>query len=211
MNSKVATGYSPLAISNQYGQSLLEVIIAMTVGILVVVALVFATIFSLRNAAFAKNSAQATKLAQEGIERVRLGRDRDSSISILGSSVTSWNGNSVTWCSGSITIKSDSIWCYPIRVSGGCDNPSTDGKCYFNIDPSGVLTPTAFAFVSTSTVPFPTLTESVSSGNQVFKRMILLSDDASSYQNQKTATVIVRWTDFAGSHESRLTTILRKL
>ncbi len=181
----------------QNGQSLLEVIIAMAVGILVVSALVFATIFSLRNAAFAKNSAQATKLAQEGIERVRSGRDRNSSVTIGGVSVDSWSGT-------------QPVWDYQIHASAGCDDSSTGGKCYFNVNSSGALTNIGFAFAPTAAVPLPSLTESVPLSNQVFRRMILLSDDGT-YRTQKTVTVIVQWTDATGPHESKLTTILRRI
>lgn len=184
-------------MAKQSGQSILEVVVAVTVSILIVAALVFATLFSLRDANFAKNSAQATKLAQEGIEMVRSGRDRNSSISISGvSTVNSWSNTG------------GSVWTYQIRVAGGCDNPSTNGKCYFRIGSNGSLTNTAAGFAATS---FPSsLAESVSSASQVFQRIATLSDDAS-YQVQKTVTVIVRWEDATGAHESRLVTILRKL
>lgn len=179
------------------GQSLIEVIIASVVGIMVVTALTFATIFSLRNANFAKTSAQATKLAQEGIERVRTGRDQNQTISgFEGSGVSSWNGNAT----------GGPIWSY--SISGGCDNPPA--KCYFNVSSNGLLSNIAFAFTPSPSVPFPSLVESVPSSNQVFRRFVLLSDDPSA-PNQKTITVVVTWTDTTGPHESRLTTILRNL
>ncbi len=62
---------------NNKGQTLIEMIVVISVGVLVVGGLVFATINSLRNANFAKNQAQVTKLAQEGIERVRSIRDQN--------------------------------------------------------------------------------------------------------------------------------------
>ncbi len=183
------------------GDSLIEVIIAATVGILVVTALTFATIFSLRNANFAKSSAQATKLAQDGIEIVRGGRDRNACIVNLNGSVNSWNdGNSA--CSGS-----GSIWAYRITgTSENCENTTSGSKCYFTVSPTGVLT---HIYSSTS---FPTsFYEGIpSSVNPLFKRVVLLSDDAH-YASQKKVTVIVRWSDATGDHESKLTTILRKL
>jgi hypothetical protein len=174
------------------GQTLVEVIVASTVGILVVVALTFATLFSLRNANFSKNSTQATKLAQEGLERVRMGRDRNSSISIPGTSVNSWNG-------------SGQIWNYQIRASSGCDNPSTSGKCYFSVDSSGNLTNIGYG----ATVFPASFAEGVPWYKPVFKRVVFLSDDAS-YTTQKTVTVIVKWMDFDGEHESKMVTILSK-
>lgn len=187
---------------SEKGQSLIEVIVTAAVGILVVSALVFATIFSLRNANFAKNSAQATKLAQEGIERVRTGRDRNSSIIISGvDTVDSWSSTGKP------------IWGYQIKTSGGCENITVvDSKCYFNVGSDGSLSNTAsgFAYVSTTSAPLPSDAESITSAGREFHRIVILSDDGS-YQNQKMVTVLVTWTDFTGSHESRLTTILRKI
>lgn len=187
---------------NEKGQSLIEVIVATTVGILVVTALTFAVIFSLRNAHFAKNSAQATKLAQEGIERVRTGRDRNSLITDLVN-VDSWNG-------------AQPIWDYQISGNGRCEDTAISGsRCYFNVDSNGMLTQLLAGFASTT---FPSSAESITYANQEFKRTVILTDDLNhdgtandDYQNQKEVTVIVAWTDFAGVHESKLTTILRKL
>lgn len=195
--------------NRQNGQSLVEVIIASTVGILVVVALTFATIFSLRNASFSKNSAQATKLAQEGIERVRKGRDRNRSISISGKPVVSWDGTTGI-CTSHPEVKADSIWCYQIKAVTECENPTLTGsKCYFSISPNGNLTPIGFAFTPNQSNPIPSLAEGTPSPSPVFRRAVILSDDAK-YYTQKTVTVIVTWTDVTGFHESRLVTILRK-
>lgn len=190
----------------QTGQSLTEVIVASVVSILVVAALTYATIFSLRNASFAKNSAQATKLAQEALERVRSARDRSSAITIQGvSTVDSWSNDKP-------------IWNY--HISGNCDMPDLlpePGYCYFKINSAtGALTNIG-TFGQTT---FPeALAEGIPSSKPVFYRVVLLSDDLNhdkifsndDYQNQKEVTVIVRWKDFAGDHESKLTTILRKL
>lgn len=190
-------------MGNERGQSLAEVIIAATVGILVVSALTFATIFSLRNANAAKTAAQATKLAQEGIEIVRLGRDRNSPITgtFAGDNVTSWNGDS---------NGVGSLWSYQINGNCGRTNPLT--YCYFRIDNSGTL---GYLGEASS---IPALADPIGQ----FQRVVLLSDESTpvtlpggsivpSYQVQKKITVIVIWADFAGFHESKLVTILRKL
>ena len=183
------------------GQTLLELVVVVAVIIVVVGALVFATIASLRNASFAKNQTQATKLAQEALERVRTGRDRNQCINNLDASVKSWNGNS----SNSTCAGSGSLWGY--QISGNCDRPdlTPPGVCYFNVDSTGQLNNIGFAQTS-----FPSLSEGIPTDNQLFRRVILLSDDTD-YQNQKKVTAVVRWIDFAGTHESRLTTILRKI
>lgn len=178
----------------QKGQSLIEVIIAITVGVFVVMSLVFATIFSLRNANFSKASAQATKLAQEGIERVRSGRDRNLAISSgegLGS-VNSWDGD---------VTGAGALWAY--QIEGSCGSsvvPVT--YCYLNVSPQGIL---SYLAVDSK---IPEGAEEIPGTN--FKRVVILSDEPLTYYLQKTVTSIVSWKDFAGEHESKLTTILRR-
>lgn len=182
------------------GSSLIEVIISATVGVLVVTALTFATIFSIRNANFAKNSAQATKFAQEGLEWVRSGRDKNECIINLDSSVQSWNGGN-SLCAGG------SIWDFQIKgaVPGKCENTTIENhRCYFIVNSAGQMNHTG------SWNTFPSVYQGVPAGHpNPFKRVVTLSDDAN-YTEQKTATVIVQWTDFSGDHESRLSTILRR-
>lgn len=184
-------------MNKESGQSLVEVIIAITVGIFVVMSLVFATIFSLRNANFSKTSAQATKLAQEGIERVKYGRDRNLTINSNGGlgSVNSWDGDA----SGV-----GSIWDY--LIEGNCGSSTSPVTyCYLNVSSQGELT------YLTVDSKIPSLAEQIPPDNPAFKRVIILSDDSATYNLQKTVTSIVQWRDFAGEHESKLTTILRKL
>lgn len=179
---------------NNKGQTLMELIVVISVSIIVIGGLVFAIISSLRNAQFSKNQSQATKLAQEGIERVRTGRDRDRPISVFGvDTVSSWNGT-------------EPIWDYQISISGGCEDSNLSGKCYFNVDSTGQLDGVGFASTS-----FPSGAEGIPSDSPIFRRVVTLSDNSTTYGSQKTVTVIVRWTDFSGAHESRLTTILRKI
>ena len=59
------------------GQTLIEFIVVISVALIVLSALTFAIISVIRNAQFAQSSAQATKLAQEGLERVKVIRERD--------------------------------------------------------------------------------------------------------------------------------------
>ncbi len=161
-------------LSNQKGQTLLELIVVSAVSIIIIGALVFATISSLRNAQFSKNQAQATKLAQQGIETVRSLRDRNG--------LVSYNTGS------SFTSQFSDLW--PISFSCPTNN------CYFNFNSSGGL-----VGGSSDT------SETVSTN---FKRQIIIEDEGSG-NDAKKVTVTVSWTDFAGPHESRLTTILRKL
>lgn len=58
------------------GQSLIEMVVAIAVVVIVILALVAITTTSIRNAAFSRNQALATKYAQEGMEKVRAYRDQ---------------------------------------------------------------------------------------------------------------------------------------
>lgn len=68
----------------QAGQTLVEVLVAITVVVIVLGAFAIATIVSIRNAQFSQNQAQATKLAQEGIDKIKLGRSKDVNVFYSG-------------------------------------------------------------------------------------------------------------------------------
>ena len=53
------------------GQSLVEMVIAIGVVLIVIVALVAVTTISVRNASFSRNQVLATRYAQEAIEKIR--------------------------------------------------------------------------------------------------------------------------------------------
>lgn len=170
---------------NENGQSLMEVVVALTVGILVVTALTFATLFSVRNAGFSKASVQATKLAQEGLERVRSGRDKNALITnnfkILGIDINDWND--------------PDLWSNQISPScGGCQE-------YFKVNVDGKLQ---------YLLPAPDIPSNAEKIGQ-FQRAIILSETQPPSPTQKQVTAVVRWTDTSGPHESKLTTILGRL
>lgn len=147
---------------SEKGQSLMELVVVVAVAVVVISALVFATIASLRNASFAQNQLQATKLAQQGLERIRTLRDRDGEVRVDGQ-----------------PIKFSELQC------------SDNNNCFFFFNLSGELVKD---------------TSSVEVIQTDFKRQFQIEDEGS---DQKKVTVVVKWTDFSGSHESRLTTILR--
>lgn len=159
-------------------------VVVLAVAVIVVGALVFATIASLRNSNLAKNQSQATKLAQEGIERVRSGRDRNGSFSnfTMADSVDNWTD--------------ENLW--SDRIENYCVSP-----CYFKLESvSDLLWWAAGGDI-------PSDAESLEDGT--FKRVVVLSDEELTYWAEKKVTVIVTWTDFSGTHKSELTTILRNL
>lgn len=75
------------------GQTLIEVLIAFAVTVLIGVGLVSAGLSTQRAAASARNEAQATKLAQEYIERVRVMRDSRGWDDFKSSGLGDSNGN----------------------------------------------------------------------------------------------------------------------
>lgn len=163
-------------LDKERGQSLLELIIVVGLALMVIAALTFATITSLRNAYLSQSSLQATKFAQQGVEKVRSIRDRDGSV------LTSFNGG---------TNKFSQLW--SIKLYEVC----LPLPCNFLLNP-----------VNNSLSQQTSAAEDLGGG---FKRAVKIADDASSYQNKKTVTIIVNWTDFSGTHESRLTTYLRRI
>ena len=169
---------------NNRGQTLLEVIVVIAVGVIIIGALVFVTISSLRNASTAKNQAQATKLAQEGLEKVRASRDRNGTIDSF-SGGNGWDSANNLWTNN---LSND------ICIPAG-------SNCYLALNSSGNLIFVAFS----STTP------SIG-GEQIgnFTRFVILSDD-SNFAQWKIVEALVYWRDFAGTHESKMKTILRKI
>lgn len=187
---KSVLGPAKFKISNlkfQRGATLMELVVVVGISALVVGALVFVTVASLRNAQISRNQIQATKLAQEGMEWVRLGRNENSEIRgnfmISSQLIDKWN--------------SSALWSN--NINGNCgDGVST--FCYFTISQTGILDHKG----ALAAVPG---NDSIGS----FRRAVILTDDASSYQTQKTVIVVVEWGTGTNKHQSRLTTILRKL
>ncbi len=184
-------------VNSENGQTLIELIVVVSVSVIVVGALVFATIASLRNAQFSKNQAQATKLAQEGLEIVRSSRDQNSEIvgaCGFGYTYFNWNGDtSDPICSG---VSCYSIW--NCQIFNTCTQ-----HLYFQLEPGALLVNSCG-----SSVPVNNYTDVYGDGK--FYRAIIISDD-SNYRSQKIVTAVVQWTDFSGTHQSKLTTVLGNL
>ena len=119
-NKLVGSTNYELRTPNSNGQSLMELVVVIAVIIIVVAALTFATIASLRNASFSQNQAQATKLAQEGLEKMRSLRDRDTTGAGIWSTSTSCSSSVPSTC--------------PVTQSS-----CPAGGCYFFFNSSNVL------------------------------------------------------------------------
>lgn len=66
-----------IKLKNQRGQSLVEVLVAASVGVLILTALVIATTHSIKGSRFSRDQAVASQLAQEKIEELRNRRDEE--------------------------------------------------------------------------------------------------------------------------------------
>lgn len=170
-------------MQNQRGQTLIEVMIALTIGVLVIGALAIATVVSIRNATFSQNQTQAAKYAQEGIELVRTTRDRNAPVSgtvsqrQLQTFQDLWNVNF-----GPAKVNNQTI----VGFTG-----------YFKLDPVHL----------TLTLVSNTPSDQEQLNN--FKRQVIIEDGVNPAQ-EKTVTVLVSWQDTSGFHTSNLQTILTK-
>jgi type II secretory pathway pseudopilin PulG len=77
------------------GQSMVEMLIALGIAVLIIVALVQSIVTTVKNSQFAKNQTLATRFGQEGIEKIRAQRD------ILGWMAFYATYNGKTLCVGS--------------------------------------------------------------------------------------------------------------
>ncbi|MBI2017857.1 prepilin-type N-terminal cleavage/methylation domain-containing protein [Candidatus Daviesbacteria bacterium] len=171
-----------LQFKNQNGQSLVELIVVATVAVIVVGALTFATIAALRNAAFSKNQTKATKLAQDGLERVRTSRDRGLEVDLLGNP----------------DKKFSDLWGLFLTRDSCSDKP-----CLFELTATGSLQQIN---IPTDVQEVEGLRRYIEISDQAACPPLSSNE---CYKFQKQISAVVTWTDFSGPHESRLTTILR--
>ncbi len=81
----------------QKGQSLFEVIIALAISALIVIALVSMVTNSIRNAVFSKNGTQGSLLSQQTMEWLRSERDKDISLFLSNAQTPSYCLMSLSW------------------------------------------------------------------------------------------------------------------
>lgn len=87
-----------MKFKTQTGQTILEIIVVLAVLSLVLVGLVTVVLNGLRNSQFSKNQAQATKLAQEGLDSVRIMTSREGcKVTSLGNDYYWINESSLVW------------------------------------------------------------------------------------------------------------------
>ncbi len=154
------------------GQSLLEVIVLIGLALVIVTGLTVVTVNGLKNSQFSQNKAQATRLAQEGIDCVRTVRDKNWTVTISGTAYYWYNTTPF-------------IWTFPIST------PRT-----FSILPGCIGLTESATDTSLSTAYSSTFTR------------VITIQDFNGNTNQKRITVVVRWNDISGQHQSQLVTVL---
>lgn len=175
---------------NNKGQTLIELVVGLGLLAVTITILSVATITGLQNSQFSKNQAQATKLAQEGMEKVRSIRERN--YTVCGPSpVKDWN-----------SIYSTAMACQPNPAScsyvlATLSDPIREG-----------CTPSEFWLNNVNS----TQPEEIMTGGVSFNRLIIIKDYGTpSVLTQKEVTVTVSWTDLSGTHSSKLVTVMVEL
>ncbi|KKT33852.1 MAG: hypothetical protein UW21_C0007G0014 [Candidatus Woesebacteria bacterium GW2011_GWB1_44_11b] len=84
-------------MTNQKGQSLFEVIVAMAIVTMILTAVVALAATSIRNTTSSRNEATATRLAQEAIEWLRGERDASWQIFANNSLTPTWCFETLSW------------------------------------------------------------------------------------------------------------------
>lgn len=165
------------------GQSLFELVIALGVAVLIIAGLTVTTLVGLRNSQYSQNQIQASKIAQEGIEKIRAAREKDQAI-CQSPQILKWN-----------TQDNNGIWSTVF-------NPGASTIFYFSTDS---LSPDCFI---TSNAAAPNVAaEKALQGK--FSRIVYIYDNGSG--NSKDFTVKVQWADYSGIHEANLRTTLANI
>lgn len=112
------------------GQTLIEVLMVLSVATIMVVALIAAVLSSLKSSQFAQNQAKATKYSQDAIDKIKTARDRNINVNFLSTNTPNMPFQS---------FLSDSTQC-----------PSTV-VCYFRLNDSSLELTQDFSSTSATT------------------------------------------------------------
>lgn len=113
-------------MKNYKGQSLFEVVVALAISSLVIVALVSLVSNSIRNATFSKNKSLASTYAQEASEWLRGQRDSDINNFITKTLTPEWCLNQLNWTK--VGVCTDKIAGTNFVRSGSFDTNVINGK-----------------------------------------------------------------------------------
>ena len=97
---------------NNFGQTLFEVVVAVSVAVLIITGILTAVILSSANAEFARRQAEATRYGQEAMEWLRLERDN-------GWSSFSGRADTSAWCLKTLDWDTDPPLACGLDAAGG--------------------------------------------------------------------------------------------
>jgi Tfp pilus assembly protein PilV len=173
------------------GQTLIELIISIALILIIITGVTILTVKGLQNSQFSRNQVQATKLAQEGIEKMRT--IRDNNYTVCG------------WSASANAVAPNGLWSAACPTACRYTIEQTSGTCNSTITSSLWIKYTA----SSTTV------ENIPVGGVTFKRYVLVNNandlSGTASTNIKNIDVVVSWTDSSGTHESKVSTVLTKI
>ncbi|HEY4694369.1 MAG TPA: hypothetical protein VIH52_00125 [Candidatus Nanoarchaeia archaeon] len=206
------------ADKNQTGQTIIEIITAVAIGTVLILALVALSVRSNRGADFSKVESQAAKLASEGLEIIRNLKAANGSGVYYAPVCGSASPTNYTWSS-----------LFSINSSGpdgggldeGCSSANGGGPlgkaAYLREDLSTCLAgQPKCLYIATNNF------EAVTIDKRIFQRQIYIADSplpagksrcntvSTDWNKIKQLAVVVSWTDTAGYHESITTTCLQR-
>lgn len=197
---------------NFRGQTLIEALVTLAVAVVIVTALVVLVIASNRRTTLSRQINQATKLAQEGIEIVRVLRENDERTIKAGLTLS---GGVSKFCSDDTGSATDFCrWSdlYLVQQTPGADDSTPDDSLLF----------TCLGREGSNWVLREAGTESTPNGdceakllNGLFERRMIIEDwedpvctEGLDYTTTKKLTVRIRWKSPTGQQERRATTCL---
>ena len=171
------------------GQTLLELVVGLGIIMVVLGAAAISVTQSLRNSQFSKNNAQATKLAQENLEKVRTIKNSN-----FGVCLTSNINTCLTW---------ENIWTQIFGNLPACANPTA--TCTFEI----LNSPCTLTATGTKPICLVYKSSPAIVPGGFFSYQVYIEDEVSNLQKRVTSKVF--WTDSTGQHVSELVTVLSKI
>ena len=122
-------GQSLEAINMKPGTSLIELLIAIGVISVILIALAAASSQSISAGIFSRTQAVATKQAEEQMERVRAFRDRNGLAALVCSSQCSLDSSITTIFPSTLTMENLTIW-FTVADTGSCPSGNKEVIAY---------------------------------------------------------------------------------
>ena len=182
-------------LKDQRGQNMLELVLGLGLIAVVSMAISIISVNSLQNTQFSKNQTQATKLAQEIMEKVRT--VKNSNFGICSQSQVAAGPSAV--CTNWEQVWADQFGTFET-------NCVSNQTCTYVLGTS-CLTPVGTSASETNPFCLKHSATALDLGNG-FTGQVFIEDEQTS---QKRVTIRVNWTDTSGAHMSELVTILSRI